>query len=33
MTGDQMERGRYEDVFKRDLNNDGFAAIESSSLL
>ena len=23
MTGNQMERGGYEDIFKRDFNNDG----------
>ena len=27
MTGDQMEMGGYEDVFKRDFNNDGITGV------
>ena len=33
LTGNQMQKGGYEDVFKRDFNNDGFVAIENSSLI
>ena len=33
MTGDQMLTGGYEDVFNRDFNNDGFVAVDNSSLV
>ena len=33
MTGDQMLTGGYEDVFNRDFNNDGFVAVDNSSLI
>ena len=33
MTGDQMLMGGYEDVFNRDFNNDGFVAVDNSSLI